>query len=180
MIRCWHLLKHVTYCTSWQWIRCNLWRARIWLVTSSFCRGNNLMVGAWPDPSSLCEGCCLQDYEYLALPHTHAHEHIIMLMGLFKINHMISLVPRLVPAYARAWKWGYHETQNCSLVARECSAFHHFQYILHGRNKMQRESKAIQILHKIQYQQYYSGVLLISHTNEEFWSWTARRSLQTL
>ena len=36
-----------------------------------------------------------------------------------------------------------------------------------GRNKMQCESRAIQILHKIQYQQNYSGVLLISHTNEE-------------
>ena len=61
-------------------------------------------------PSSLCEGCCLQDYEYLALPHTHAHahEHIIMLMGLLKINHMISLIPRLVPAYAWTWEWGYH------------------------------------------------------------------------
>ena len=32
---------------------CTLRRARIWLVTSSFCCGDNSMVAAWPDPSSL-------------------------------------------------------------------------------------------------------------------------------
>ena len=40
---------------------CKLRRAQIWLVTSSFCRGDNSMVAAWPDPSSLCKGCGLQD-----------------------------------------------------------------------------------------------------------------------
>ena len=95
--------KHVMYCTAWQWIGYNLWRARIWLVTWSFCHGEKLMFGVWPDLSSLCEGCCLQDCEYLTFPHTHAHKHIIMLMGLFKFNHMISLVPRLMPPYARAY-----------------------------------------------------------------------------
>ena len=42
---------------------CDLRRVRIWLVTSSFCCGDNSMVAAWPDPSSPCEttcGSCLQ------------------------------------------------------------------------------------------------------------------------
>ena len=34
---------------------------QIWLVTSSFCHGDKLMVAVWPDPSSLCEGCGLWD-----------------------------------------------------------------------------------------------------------------------
>ena len=37
--------------------RCNLRRVRIWLVTSSFCRGDNSMVAAWPDLSSLWRVC---------------------------------------------------------------------------------------------------------------------------
>ena len=32
------------------------------MLISSFCRRGNLMVAAWPDPSSLCEGCGLRDY----------------------------------------------------------------------------------------------------------------------
>ena len=43
---------------SWRvYNECDLRRAWIWLVTSNFCCGDNLMVAAWPDPSSLCEGC---------------------------------------------------------------------------------------------------------------------------
>ena len=44
--------------------RCDLQRAWISLVTSSFCRGDNSMVAAWPAPFlSLCEGCGLRDYD---------------------------------------------------------------------------------------------------------------------
>ena len=132
--------------TTW-WLQCDqtlsLWRvwfARLWVMWKTS-----------PSPT-----------------HTRTRTH--MLMGLFKINHMISFIPRLVPAY---------DTQNCRVVARPLFSFPSLS-VHTGRNKMQCESRAIQILHKIQYQQNYSGVLLISHTNEEFWSWTVRRSLQTL
>ena len=45
--------KHMMYCTPWQQMQS---AKRIWLVTSSFCSGDNSMVAVWPDPSSLCEG----------------------------------------------------------------------------------------------------------------------------
>ena len=52
--------------TSWRKVLlhdngCNIRRARISLVTASFCCGDNSMVVAWPDPSSLCKQCGLQD-----------------------------------------------------------------------------------------------------------------------
>ena len=82
---------------------------------------------------------------------------------------MISFIPRLVPAYAQAWEQGYHMIhKTVSLIARDCSAFHLFQYILEETKCSVRAGLLIQILHKIQYQQNYSGDLVISHTNEEF------------
>ena len=58
----------------------------------------------WLQPSPLCKGCGLRDYEWCGRPppppHTHTCTQAYMLMWLFKINHMISLVPRLMPAYA--------------------------------------------------------------------------------
>ena len=45
---------------------CNLQRAWISLVTPSFCRGNNSMITAWPDPFSLCEGRGLRSSLYHA------------------------------------------------------------------------------------------------------------------
>ena len=41
--------------------RCNLQRVQISLVKASFYRDDNLMVAAWPDPSSLCKECGLRD-----------------------------------------------------------------------------------------------------------------------
>ena len=73
------------YSTVWRIVLrdngCDLRRARIWLVTSSFSRSDNSMVAAWPDPSSLCEGCGLWDYEWCGRPrppppHTHTHTYI--------------------------------------------------------------------------------------------------------
>ena len=51
-VRCWHPLNTLwrNY-TQWQLMRST--RAWIWLVTSSFCRGDNSMVAARLDPSSL-------------------------------------------------------------------------------------------------------------------------------
>ena len=40
--------------------KCNLRRAWIWFVTSSFCRGDNSVVTAWPDPSSLRRVCLVR------------------------------------------------------------------------------------------------------------------------
>ena len=80
---------------------------------------------------------------------------------------MISFVSRFVPAYAQGWEQGYHTIHKT--VASMPGIVRFPSLSVHtGRNKMQCESRAIQILHKIQYQQNYSGVLLISHTNEEF------------
>ena len=62
-------------------------------------------------------------------PHTHTHMHRSTYVD---GNHMISFVFRLVPTYARAWEQGYHTIHKTvySLIARDCSAFYLFQYIL--------------------------------------------------
>ena len=57
----------------------NLRRVRIWFVTSSFCCGDNSMVAAWPDPSSLsamgvaCETNIHVHLYFPLHPHTHTH-----------------------------------------------------------------------------------------------------------
>ena len=43
---------------------CDLQTVRIWLVTSSFCCGDNSMVAVWPDPSSL-QSVWLARLEYI-------------------------------------------------------------------------------------------------------------------
>ena len=76
---------------------------------------------------------------------------------------MISFVPRLVPAYTQAWEQGYHTIHKTVALLRGIVQLS-ISFSTYW-NKMQCESRAIQI---IQYHQNYSGVLLISHTNEEF------------
>ena len=103
-------------------IGCKLRRVRIWLVTSCFCHGDNSMVAAWPDPSSLRRVWLARLIPTLAtftgmsarghslIVHSYIHTSIYT----YTCIHIQSLVPSLPPDLSHGW--GRKSTMDVQLL----------------------------------------------------------------